>query len=85
MGGFGLPGGRVKSTGECVLSDLSAADRAAVASLFRGPAGAGGSRAVRDGFRYRLTLLSGGRPRTIDVPEAVVPAAIRDCAVDRLT
>ena len=84
LGGFGLPGGRVRSVGECTLSDLSAADRDAVASLFRRPAGKRGSQDARDGFRYRLTLLSGGRRRTVEVPEAAVPAAVRDCAVDRL-
>ena len=84
FGGFGLPGGRVRSIGECALSDLSAADRAAVTSIFSRPTVREGSPDARDGFRYKLTLLTDGPHRSVELPEAAVPVAIRNCAVDRL-
>ena len=84
FGGFGLPGGRVRSIGECALSDLSADDRAAVRSIFSNSSHREGSSHVRDGFRYKLTLLTDGPRRTVELPEAAVPVAIRNCAVDRL-
>ena len=84
LGGFGLAGGRVKSVGQCAMSNLSPADRASVVSLFRHPRVGRRPADVPDGFRYKLTLRSDGRQTTVEVPEADVPPAVRACAVDRL-
>jgi hypothetical protein len=56
------------------LSDLSAADRAAIDDLFRNPPRA--PSAVRDAFRYRLSRGEGSAAQTIEVPEAAVPAIV---------
>jgi hypothetical protein len=77
IGGYGLPGGRLKSRGVVATSDLSDADRAAIERLFtRGDA-------ARDsnnphGFRYRITR--GGK--TIEVAEDEAPAALTGAVRD---
>lgn len=84
LGGFaGFGGGRLRSRGKVALSALSAADRAAVEGFFtagtaalakQAPAGAA------DMFRYRLTRDGA----SVEVPEGLVPAAVRDCVRDTL-
>ena len=83
--GFGLSGSRLRSQGEQEMSALSAADQAAVEALFRnrGRVTAAGPQA--DGFRYRITRVAGGQEETVEVPEAAVPAALRNCVTDTLT
>jgi hypothetical protein len=83
LGGFGLPGSRVKSTGEQAISALSADDQASVEALFRNPAQGPGQ--ARDTFRYRITRVTDGKNQTIEVPESIVPPALKACVSDKLT
>ena len=85
LAGFGLPQSRVKSSGEQALSALSAADRATVESLFHAPTEQlRPDGQTRDGFRYKLTRSVDGREQTVEVPEAAVPPALKDCVTDKL-
>ncbi len=83
LAGFGLPKSRLKSRGRCALEDLSKADQTSVAALF-----AGKSRrdkpGMADGFRYRITRETAKGPETVEVPEALVPAAIAACVRDEI-
>jgi len=80
--GFGLPGSRIKSRGDVALSELSPADRSAVAALFeRKDHGGPGP---PDAFRYRLTRQTTQGSETVEVPEHVVPEAIRNRVKDVL-
>jgi hypothetical protein len=83
LAGFGLSGSRVKSTGEQAISALSADDQASVEALFRNPAQGPGQE--RDAFRYRITRVTGGKNQTIEVPESIVPPALKACVSDKLT
>jgi hypothetical protein len=85
LAGFGLPSSRVKSSGEQAVSALSAADQASVESLFRNPKPQQGSGLERDAFRYRITRVINGENQTIEVPESVVPPALKACVSDKLT
>ena len=88
LGGFGLPGSRVKSGGEILLSKLSAADRKIIDALFAAVAKiADAVKEIKaaappvpnpDGFIYRLTRTINGKPRTIEVTEDRVPEAVRN-------
>jgi hypothetical protein len=77
IGGFGLPGGRLKSRGTVATGDLSEGDKAAVERLFaRGDA-------PRDdnnphGFRYRITR----GDETVEVAEGEAPAALTGAVRD---
>jgi hypothetical protein len=82
LAGLGLAGSKIKSSGEAALSALSAADQASVEALFRGPASQPGSPQMRDGFRYRITRVDDGK--TVEVPEAAVPSALKACVSDKL-
>jgi hypothetical protein len=82
LGGFGLPGSRIRSAGELALSRLSAAERKALDALFAH--GARKAAVMPDGFRYRLTLTIGGNAKTIEAAEDQVPPAVRDCVKDTL-
>ena len=84
LAGFGLPGSKLESRGEQSMSALSAADQASVEALFKRPAAAAGSGQVRDGFRYRITRTAQGRDQTVEVPEAAVPSALKDCVTHTL-
>ncbi len=85
LGGFGLPGSAVESKGEVASTALSAATRARVDLLF---ATYGKGKAApatgADGFRYTISRTSVGGVQTITVPEAEVPAELRDAVTDRL-
>ena len=83
LAGFGVPGSRIKSSGELSTSSLSAADQAAVEVLFQNPAGQKPG-PERDAFRYRISRVKDGKEQTIEVPEAVVPQALRACVSDKL-
>jgi Emfourin len=79
--GVGTPRSRLKSCGEIALSSLSQRDRAAIEDLFLAPPAEVAS-AVRDGFRYRISRAGTSGAETIEVPEAVVPAAVAACVKD---
>lgn len=93
LGGFGLPGSRIRSAGEVLLGKLSAADRRIVDELFavagtlkRAAAAKAAAPPVPkpDGFVYCLTRTVDGRPRTIEVSEDRVPAAVRNAVKETL-
>lgn len=77
IGGFGLPGGRLKSRGAVRLAELSETDRAKVDQLFEK------GDTPRDdtnphGFRYRLTRDG----QTVEVSEAEAPEALTGAVRD---
>lgn len=88
LGGFGLPGSRLRSEGQVDPAGLPPAARAQVERLF-GAAGAPGARpAARspgaDRFRYRLTRTLGHTTTVIEVAEDQLPREIIDCVRDEL-
>ena len=83
LAGFGGARSHVRSRGEVDLETLSAEDKRTVESLFQSQGSAEPSQ-VRDGFLYRIARTTPGGVETIEVPEDVVPAAIRRCVKDEL-
>jgi Emfourin len=84
LAGFGLPGSKLKSSGEQDIAALSTADQASLEALFRDPAAAKGSKHAADTFRYRLTRTKEGKDQTVEVPESAVPEALKTCVTDKL-
>jgi hypothetical protein len=81
LGGFGGP--HLKSSGEVALSNLPAAQRAAIESLFNrsdlaAPHGAG------DVPVYHITRQTPSGTQTIHVPENLAPDIVRNSVKDRL-
>lgn len=77
LGGFGGP--HLKSRGECALTDLSAADQAAVEKLFASKGKGRGqpdNAQMRDGFSYRISRQTATGTEVVAVPESMVPAAL---------
>ena len=87
LAGMGGPGSRIRSVGRVQGHELSAADRGHLGALFSGATPTAEHPGAADGFRYRLTLHRAGtaKPVVVDVPEAAVPAKVRDCVSDELT
>lgn len=83
LAGFGLPGSKLKSTGERDIETLSDEDRAAVDALFHNKAQPKPG-PERDAFRYRLTREKNGQNETVEVPESAVPQAVKACVTDKL-
>lgn len=85
LAGFGLPGSHIESRGEVASTALSAATRARVDVLFatygKGKAAPGKG---ADGFSYKISRATVNGMQVITVPEAEVPAELRDCVTDRL-
>lgn len=81
LAGYGGARARIRSCGCLDTADLPAAARETVEALLRS---AGTTRAptVADGFRYRLRGEIDGVERSIEVPEAAVPAAVVACVKD---
>jgi hypothetical protein len=84
LAGMGLPGSKLKSSGEQSMSALSADDQASVEAMFRDPKAHREAPHMRDGFRYRITRTVDGKEQTVEVPESAVPAALKACVTDRL-
>jgi emfourin len=84
LAGYGLPGSRLKSSGETATSALSPADQAWVEALFQKPARSQEAGNERDTHCYRITRTKNGRDQTVEVPEAQVPHALKACVTDRL-
>jgi len=82
LAGFGLPGSKLKSSGEQAMSALSAADQ--VEAMFRNPERQTGSGQERDASRYRITRTVNGKEQTVEVPESAVPPALKACVSDKL-
>ena len=85
LGGFGLPGAHVESKGAVATSALSPATQARVDVLFTtyGKSKAAQAKGA-DGFSYKLSRTSVNGNQVITVPEAEVPAELRDSVTDRL-
>ncbi len=81
LGGFGLPGSRLRSHGKLPLSDLSAADKDVVDKLFEGGGSPPDSRNPH-GFRYRITRQTASGPQTVEAPESEVPAILSSAVTD---
>jgi hypothetical protein len=84
LAGYGLPGSRLKSSGETATSALSPADQAWVEALFQKPARSQEAGKERDTHCYRITRTENGRDQTVEVPEAQVPHALKACVTDKL-
>jgi Emfourin len=83
LAGFGGARSHLRSRGEVDFETLSGEDKRTVESLFKSKGSAEPSQ-VRDGFLYRIARTTPGGVETIEVPEDVVPAAIRHCVKDEL-
>jgi len=84
LAGFGLPGSKLKSSGETAISALSPADQAWVEAVFQKPRGSQKAGNERDAHCYRITRTKNGRDQTVEVPEAKVPHALKACVTDKL-
>ena len=84
LAGYGLPGSRLKSRGETAVSALSAADQAWLEASFQKPPRSQEAGNERDTHCYRITRTTNGRDQTIEVPEALVPHALKACVTDKL-
>ena len=84
LAGYGLPGSRLKSSGETAISALSSADQAWVEASFQKPPRSQEAGNERDTHRYRITRTKNGRDQIIEVAEALVPHALKTCVTDRL-
>jgi len=82
LGGFGLPGSRIRSQGMLESAELAPHVRAKVDKLFdqADPTEAPWA----DGFRYRITRMTPHGSQTIEVPESVVPDELQNSVVDEL-
>ncbi|HPU15240.1 MAG TPA: hypothetical protein PK808_04075 [Polymorphobacter sp.] len=85
LGGFGLPGSHIESKGELSSKTLSPATQARVDRLFA-TYGTGKAAAARgaDSFSYKIRRTTVNGVQVITVPEAEVPAELRDSVTDRL-
>ena len=81
LGGFGLPGGKLRSFGQLDLANLPAHIQAAVEELFNKPAS---GQHMPDAFRYRLTRSTPSGEHTVEVPESDVPEAVANAVKDEL-
>lgn len=82
FGGFGGPRSAIRSTADLSSDQLSSADRARMETLFEG--GTVTDRDMRDGFRYRITWETSSGSKTIEVPETLVPPALKNAVKDQL-
>lgn len=81
LGGFGLPGGKLRSFGQLDLANLPAHIQAAIDDLFnKTPSG----QHTPDAFRYRLTRSTPSGDHTVEVPESAVPEAVANAVKDEL-
>jgi hypothetical protein len=84
LAGFGLPGSRIKSSGETAISALSPADQAWVEALFQKQPRSQEAGNERDTHCYRITRTENGHDQTVEVPEAMVPHSLKACVTDKL-
>lgn len=81
LGGFaGFGGGHLRSRGNLMGHQLTPEERERINALMAGSRQP--SPATPDSFRYRLTLAGSGI--SVEVGEADLPAAVRDCVRDEL-
>jgi hypothetical protein len=84
VGGFGLPGSRIRSRGTRPFASLSAEAQAKVEELFRTTGQNAARPPVADGFHYRITRQTPHGEETVEVPEAVVPVELQSSVKDEL-
>ena len=77
LAGFGLPGSRLKSSGETAISALSPADQAWVEALFQKPPRSQEAGNERDTHRYRITRTKNGRDQTLKFLRHRCPTPLR--------
>jgi len=82
IAGFGAPG-HLRSRGQIESTSLAQSDQESLERLFGARAKAKPS-AMRDGFSYRISRNTPSGTETIEVSEAMVPAAIAACVKDEL-
>ena len=84
LAGFAGMGSKIKSRGEVSLASLGDEDRLVLDQLFKTRNHVKASKAVPDGFCYKISRNSKSGVQTIEVPEASVPLAIAQCVKDEL-
>lgn len=82
IGGFGGTRSAIRSTADLSSDQLSPSDRERMKKLFEG--GTVTDQVVRDGFRYRITWETGAGSKTIEVPEGLVPSALKNAVKNQL-
>jgi len=83
LAGIGGPGAHVRSRGQLAFTSLSEADQRCVENLFK-TRGKTKPSALRDGFCYRISRSAESGAESIEVAEAMLPAAIVACVKDEL-
>lgn len=81
--GFG-PRSHLRSRGQLLLETLSPDDRAVVERLLASKVAHEGNPLARDSFAYRITHETPSGSQTIEVPEELVPAALKEAVKDTL-
>lgn len=74
LAGLGLPGSRLISVGELALEKFSTDDQEMIDALFAEPPT---GEVNPDAFRFRMTLVTGSKSKTIEVSENCLPDSIR--------
>lgn len=82
IGGFGMPGARIRSRGAVDAEKLSAADARVLEALFSAPPSA--PTPMPDAFRYRLTRHTSAGAQTVEVGEGQLPEVVRTAVRDEL-
>jgi hypothetical protein len=83
LAGFGIAGSRIRSRGQLAFNSLPDTDQRLVEALFK-THGKLEPSAQRDAFSYKISCASKFGTKTVEVPEAVLPATIIACVKDEL-
>lgn len=81
--GFGLPGSGLRSVATCAWSELSEADRDAIAGGATAAGGVFDLDEARDGFYYRVTVHAPTGPITYFLREGALSETVVDSLVDQ--
>ena len=84
IAGFGGARSHIRSHGQLEISKLSTEEQKAVELLFQST-DKPKSKAVADGFRYRISRTTPSGTDSIEVAESEVPATLVHCVKDELT
>ena len=83
LAGFGVAGSHIRSKGQLAFNSLPDKDQQLVEALFK-THGKHEPSAQRDAFSYRISCASKFGAKTVEVPEAALPATIIACVKDEL-
>ncbi len=83
LAGFGAAGAHIRSKGQLALNSLPESEQQLIEALFK-THGKPPPSAQRDAFSYKISCASKFGAKTIEVPEAALPAAIIACVKDEL-